>query len=183
MTLYAQYDPSQSPAQVSGWYDTVLFDYPNLPPLSNLLVVTSDQWTARLDNPSGWAVSAGLLVAYTPPVPPPTPDQVLAEKLAAGIALTSTGTPALNATYALDDVSTGQIFQIGLYANQFAVFPSGGTTQPYPDIGGVPHSFGIAAFVAFLRAVAPLVSALQTQTAVLAHGGTPSWPTQTATIA
>jgi hypothetical protein len=119
----------------------------------------------------------------TPPeAPPPTAQQLLAEKLAAGITLTSTGTPALNATYALDDVSTAQIFQIGLYANQFGVFPSGGTTQAYPDIAGTPHDFGIAAFIAFLRAVAPLVSALETQAGVMAQGGTPSWPPQTATI-
>lgn len=115
--------------------------------------------------------------------PPLTVDQVLAEKIAAGIAITSTGTPALNATYALDPTSTAQIYQIGVYANQFGVFPSGNATQAYPDKDGVPHTFTIAEFVAFLRAVAPLVSALETQAGIMAQGGTPTWPAQTATIA
>lgn len=105
----------------------------------------------------------------------------LAEKIAQGIAITSTGNPALDATYALDSVSTAQVYQIGLFASQFDTFP-GGATQPYPDATGVPHVFTVAQFVAFLRVVAPLVSALTTQAQVMAHGGTPSWPAQTATI-
>lgn len=131
----------------------------------------------------GWTYD-GTTFAAPVPVPPPEPtsDQILAEKIAAGIGVTSTGNPGLNAVYALDDVSTGQIFQIGLFANQFGVFPSGATTQPYPDLTGVPHVFTVAQFIAFLRAVAPLVSALTTQAAIMAHGGPPNWPVQTATI-
>lgn len=113
--------------------------------------------------------------------PPLSVDQVLADKIAAGISLTSTGNPALNATYALDEVSTAQIYQIGLFASQFDTFP-GGAVQPYPDATGVPHVFTVAQFVAFLRVVAPLVSALTTQAQVMAHGGSPAWPSQTATI-
>jgi hypothetical protein len=120
------------------------------------------------------------------PVPakslPAQASVALTARIAAGIAITSTGTPALNATYALDEVSAGQIYQIGLYANQFAVFPSGAVTQAYPDINGLPHTFTVAQFVAFLRAVAPLVSAINTQAQVMAHGGTPAWPSQSAVI-
>jgi hypothetical protein len=125
---------------------------------------------------------------FADPTPPPSTDPAdlsageLATRIAAGITLTSTGNPGLNATYALDAVSTAQIYQIGLFASQFGVFPSGGTTQPYPDATGAPHSFSIDQFVAFLRAVAPLVSALTTQAAIMAHGGPPAWPTQAATI-
>jgi hypothetical protein len=113
----------------------------------------------------------------------PTADQVLNTHLANGLVLTSTGTPALNGTYALDETSAGQIYQIGLYASQIGTFPSGGTTQAYPDITGVPHTFTIAEFVAFLQAVAVLISAMNNQAAIMAHGGTPVWPAQTATIA
>jgi hypothetical protein len=117
------------------------------------------------------------------PAPLPTADQELDTKLANGLALTSTGTPALNGTYALDETSAGQIYQIGLYASQIGTFPSGGTTQAYPDITGTPHTFTIAEFVAFLQAVAALISAMNNQAAIMAHGGTPVWPAQTATIA
>jgi len=108
---------------------------------------------------------------------------MLATKMIAGIVLTSTSTPALNGTYALDDVSQGQIYQIGLYANQFGVFPSGGSTLEYPDASGTPHNFTVVEFVAFLKAVSALVSALTTQSGIMAHGGTPSWPSQSVTIA
>lgn len=127
----------------------------------------------------GWTYDGTTFAA--PSLPPPTPDEVLAKKIAAGIAITSAGNPALDGVYALDDVSTAQIYQIGLFASQFDTFP-GGATQPYPDATGVPHVFTVAQFVAFLRVVAPLVSALTTQAQVMAHGGTPSWPAQTATI-
>jgi hypothetical protein len=125
---------------------------------------------------------------FADPTPPPSTDPAdlaaaeLATRIAAGITITSTGTPALNGTYALDAISTAQIYQIGLFASQFGVFPSGATTQAYPDASGVPRMFSIDQFVAFLRAVAPLVSALTTQAAIMAHGGPPTWPTQAATI-
>jgi len=139
-----------------------------------------------LPEPGDLATESGGVWSFAKPAPPATPpptaSQLLAEKIAAGITLTSTETPALNATYALDDVSTAEIYRIGLYANQFSVFPSGSTTQAYPDKDGTPHSFGVAAFIAFLRQVAPLVSALQTQAAAMEHGDTPSWPPQTASI-
>lgn len=128
------------------------------------------------------AAVEAVYAAHNPDaIPPLAPDQVLAEKIAAGITITSTGTPALNATYALDDVSTSQISQLGLYANAFGTFP-GGATQPYPDVAGVPHVFTVVQFVAFLRAVAPLVSALNTQAGIMRAGGSPDWPAPTAVI-
>lgn len=138
--------------------------------------LAAGQWSTIVD---------GALVIGTPPGP--TAEQQsqaeLATRIAAGITITSTNLPAVNGTYALDSVSTAQIFQIGLYADRFGVFPSGGPTQMYPDIAGAPHSFTVAMFVAFLRAVAQLDSALQTQAGVMANGGTPAWPSQTVAIA
>jgi hypothetical protein len=147
--------------------------------VTNVTPAPQPGWTATETNGT-WSYAA-------PPAPPgPTPEQqaatLLAEKLAAGLALTSTGAPALNGTYALDATSTAQIFQIGLYASQFATFPSGGASQPYPDTSGTPHVFSVAEFIAFLKAVAPLVSGLTTQAGVMAQGGTPNWPSQTAVI-
>lgn len=67
MAQYAQYNPAvAAPSPVMGWYDTAVFDYPNLPPAADLLEMTAEQWDARMTGL--WAVSAGALVAYTPPV-------------------------------------------------------------------------------------------------------------------
>lgn len=109
-------------------------------------------------------------------------NDLLQSKLQTGIALTCTATAAVSGTYALDDISTRQIYQIGLFASQFNTFPSGGVTQPYPDATGNPHTFTIAQFVAFLQVVAPLVSNLTTQAQIMAQGGPPTWPAQTGTI-
>jgi hypothetical protein len=131
-------------------------------------------WTAT-EAGGGWSFAAPVI----PPPSPPTADEVLATRIAAGISIT--GNAGLVATYALDPVSTAEIFQLGLYASQFDSFP-GGATQAYPDATGIPHTFTVAQFVAFLRAVAPLVSALTTQASIMAHGGTAVWPQQTANI-
>lgn len=140
---------------------------------------------ADLRNRDYQAYQAWRALGNTPdPVPAATVDATttLAAKIAVGIAITSTSTPALNATYALDEVSAGQIYQIGLYAAQMTTFPSGGTVQPYPDASGMPHNFSVPQFIAFLKAVAPLVSNLNSQAQIMAHGGTPVWPAQTAVI-
>jgi hypothetical protein len=63
MTQYAQYNPAApSPSPVIGWYDTVAFNYPNLPPATSLIAVTAAQWVAHYTNPNGWVVNKGQLV-------------------------------------------------------------------------------------------------------------------------
>lgn len=186
MTQYALFDFTVSdPSPVTGWIDTDVAVY-TLPDLRGLLVLTQEQWDGRFPNPSGWAVvggNEGTLVPFTSPLPLPLQAQIaLAAAVAEGISVTSESLPAINATYALDSVSTAQIFQIGTFANSFGVFPSGGTIQPYPDITGIPRMFTVPVFIAFLRATAGLVSNLQTQTGIMANGGTPTWPVQTASL-
>jgi hypothetical protein len=186
MTVYAYFDhTADSPSPVLGWFDTVAQHYPNLPDEADLLELTEGEKSARFDG-GGWAVADGRHLVQYFPVPVLTlaqqADQALAERLAAGIVITSTSNPDLDATYALDPTSTAQIFQIGLYASQFGVFPSGGGVVMYPEIRSLPRLFTIQQFIAFLRAVAPLVSALETQAAIMRAGGQPSWPDQSATI-
>jgi hypothetical protein len=68
MTQYAYFNSAVSaPSPVLGWYDTGAFTYTNLPASTDLLVLTSAQWTARLNGL--WAVSNGTLIAFTPPAP------------------------------------------------------------------------------------------------------------------
>jgi hypothetical protein len=64
MAQYAQFDPAaQSPAPVIGWYDTDEFEYAEMPPKSSLLELTKQQWVAHFDDPNGFAVQDGQLVA------------------------------------------------------------------------------------------------------------------------
>jgi len=183
MTLYAYFDYTlPDPSPVIGWIDTDFYNN-TLPDFRDLLILTQEQWDAKLSDPSGWAVSSGVLAPYTPPIPLPQQAQTtLAEKLADGIAITSASLPGVNGTYALDPQSTAQIFQIGSFANSFGVFPSEDTLQLYPDIDSMLHEFSVPVFVAFLRGVASLVSDMQMQAGIMSQGGTPVWPTQARNI-
>lgn len=113
----------------------------------------------------------------------PNAGQIFASKLAEGIQITSTGTQSLSATYALDDLTLAQIGSIARDAASGLGLPGGGNTFSYPDISGVPKSLSAANVQALYKAMRDLVWQLNTQFAVLAQGGTPSWPAQTATIA
>jgi hypothetical protein len=87
--------------------------------------------------------------------------------LAMGCAVVSTATPALNATYAIDTVSQGQITSESLYiqvtsGQGAAKFTNGQITKPWPDVAGAPHTFSTTQFIAFAEAVAQYVDGLQT---------------------
>lgn len=136
----------------------------------------------------GWAAAqSGGAWQFTAPeiAPPSLADQALSElitRLAAGIAITSTGTPALDASYALDTVTMDQV---GAVARDFASglgLPNNAGTFAYPDIAGIPRTFTGAAIVALYKAQRDLIFSLNQQSAIMAHGGPPSWPVQSATI-
>lgn len=99
-----------------------------------------------------------------------------------GIEITSTGTPALTATYALDDKTLTEIQSLAISVNAGLGFPGGGTSFVYPDKQGQPRVFDTDHIVALFKAMRDLVWQLKTQTGVMKAGGSPSWPTQTATI-
>ncbi|MDN7511939.1 hypothetical protein [Burkholderia multivorans] len=66
MAKYAHFDSNAaSPQPVIGWFDTDTFYYPNLPPQSNLIEMTDDQWIKHFNNLNGWAVSNGALIEYS----------------------------------------------------------------------------------------------------------------------
>lgn len=101
-----------------------------------------------------------VLASFDPSVP--TSAQAVAQKLANGIAITSTGTPALNATYALDQVTQQDIVSIWAYIKEHAAFPAGMVSLPFPDINGALHSFPTPAqFVAFATACADIVTQIK----------------------
>ena len=110
------------------------------------------------------------------------PD-VLASKLEFGIAITSTGTPALDATYALDPVTLDEIGSVARDAAAGLGLPGGLSTFTYPDITGTPHTFAAADIQNLYKAMRNLLLQLNEQEATQAAGGTPTWPAQSATIA
>lgn len=66
MAFYASWDSSvPSPSPVTGWFDTTLYKYPDLP--SNRILVSDAIWAAKVVGL--WAVDNGKLVPYTLPMP------------------------------------------------------------------------------------------------------------------
>lgn len=185
MTKYAQYNPNAAqPAPVIGWFDTDMFDYAQLPGPEQLVEITDEQWDDRMDRPSEWAIDNGQLVRAEPPSPPePTIDDVLADKIADGIAITSLSNPeGLNCTMALDSVTMDQIGAVARDAASGMGLPAGAPIFVYPDINGVPRVFSEAQVIGLYKAQRDLLYAMNTQAAIERNGGTAVWPEQIGNI-
>lgn len=185
MAQFAQYDSTLTgaPAPVTGWYDTGLFAYAALPPQADLFPVTPAQWVTRLANPSGWAVSGGALVPYTPPAKAMTPAQLAQAAFAAGVQITSTATPTLNGTYSLSESSLSRITAEQVYIATTGKFTNGQTTRSWLDAAGAAHIFpSTAAFTAFAEAVAQYEDALIAAQAVVQAGSAWVAPAQPAPL-
>jgi hypothetical protein len=140
---------------------------------------------ANLDHQSvlSWIAEGNVPAAAPGPDSAQQARDAYATKLGAGIAITSTGTPALNATYALDQVT---LDEVGALARDCAAglgFPQGASTFAYPDIAGTPRTFTPPEMQALYRAMRDMVFLLNEAMATMAAGGSPSWPVQTAVIA
>lgn len=98
--------------------------------------------------------------------PPLTPEQQLASvvssALAAGLTITSTSTPAINGTYAVDQAAQSRINAIETAILKNGAFPgTSGTQMAYPDITGKLNVFpGLASWNAFATAIADYVADL-----------------------
>lgn len=87
------------------------------------------------------------------------PSQQARNALAVGLQIVSTGTSALNGTYAVDAVSQADIIAIETSINAGKGFPGGSATFDYPDVAGSMHSFSEANFTNFAAAVRDFVYA------------------------
>lgn len=183
MPKFIRFDPNGSAPIMAAWYDTDFAEYPDLPPPAEMREMTDAEWDTRLDTP--YVTSTGVLVAAPPLVIPPA--AAAANELATckgnGIAITCTSSAAINATYALDDLTMAQVGSVARDVSSGLGFPNDAPTFTYPDITSAPHTFNETQFIGLYKAMRNLVSTLTTQAAVLANGGTPVWPAQTATIA
>lgn len=103
--------------------------------------------------------------------------------LATGLTVTSTGTPALNGTYAIDPSTQANITAEQVYIATKGTFTNGQATKAWPNKAGAFHTFpSTAAFTAFAVAVAQYVDALDAALATAQQGGTPTWPSANVTI-
>jgi hypothetical protein len=103
---------------------------------------------------------ASMQSALTPPTTPlpPTPAQQAAAALAAGITITSTGTPALNGTYTCDATAQARITSVQAYIQANGKFPGSTSTMVWVLMNGSVVTFPTTAeFTAFATAVANYV--------------------------
>lgn len=128
------------------------------------------------------AVFPGYTVAAAAEADSAAAALALSDKIAQGIAITCAATPALNATYALDDQTLNEIGSVARDSGAGLGLPGGLGTFTYPDIDGSQHTFTAGELQALYKAMRNLLLALNTQAAIQASGGTPTWPTQAAAI-
>lgn len=127
---------------------------------------------------------AWLAAGNTPdPAPEPTPDELYARKIAAGIQIASTATPALNGTYALDQTKQGQITGIVTAITAGKGLPGDLPVVPWADINGDPHNFTAADIVNLGKAMEDYIFALSQTASLLRAGQKAEWPAQPVTIA
>lgn len=106
------------------------------------------------------AAIEGVLASHSAARPNPT--IAAPALLAGGIALTSTGTPALDGTYACDDASRARIVGEQLCIQVAGKFTNGSEQRVWHDIAGTPHQFNTEQFTAFAEAVGQFADAVVT---------------------
>jgi|SRR5579885_1108394 len=111
------------------------------------------------------------------------PEAVYAAKIAAGIQIVSTGTPALSGTYAVTDAAIGKLDGIIAGINAGKGLPGGGGTFNYPDVTGAMHAFDATSIVNLAAALRDYLYALIQTEAALIGGHAAEWPSLPVTIA
>jgi hypothetical protein len=86
--------------------------------------------------------------------------QTFANALAAGLAVASTATPALNGSYAVDAGAQAAIAAVVTGVAAGEGLPGGGSTFVFMDASGAPHSFNQAQFVSLAAAIRNYLYAL-----------------------
>ena len=163
--------------EILQWQDTAAFNFPANPAGTATLPVTAAEW-ATLD--TAQHVAAGALAAGAV-IPALTLAQQAQAAFGAGLAITSTGTPALSATYPVDATTQAHISaeMIALLNSSGTAFADNSASVVWPDIEGLDHTFTIAEFKPFALAIGAYVAALFK----VLNGTLAAMPAATATIA
>lgn len=136
---------------------------------------TYEAWLAEDNAPTRIASAAELLEVLQ--------QQWAPMIMAQGCALTSTGTPALDATYSLDHQSQANIVAIADGIANGKGLPGGGSTFNYPDASGAMHAFDAAQFTAMAAAFETFVYNFDQALSALVNGDAAAIPAASVTIA
>jgi hypothetical protein len=109
----------------------------------------------------------------------PTPAQLAANAINAGLTISSTSTPAINGTYAVDANAQSKLNAVTTYVMLNNAFPANQSAMPWADMSGAAHALSIANFKAFATAIANYVAELD----LYANGALTTIPANTVTIA
>lgn len=101
----------------------------------------------------------------------------------ATLTIQSTGSPALNGTYAMDQGTQAQITGIAAGIAAGRGLPGGGSTFNWPDVFGQPHAFSSTNFLNFASAAESYIYNFTQQLNLLVNNLPATLPTQPITIA
>ena len=115
------------------------------------------------------------------------PDDILTLMLAMGLSITSTSTASLSGIYPIDANSQQKITSEAVNiqvtgASGTAKFTNGQTTRAWLDVKGAQHTFNTTQFISFAETIGTYVDSLETSYATALAGGSPNWPTPSATM-
>lgn len=132
----------------------------------------------------GWTytVAAGTFAA--PATIAPTAAQEANTLLAAGLAITSTGTPSINGTYACDDAQQDTITKLQTYIAKNGVFPGGlSSVQLRLTNGSTVAIPSVALFQEIATAIGDFVAEVDEAELTALAGGSWTAPSASKTIA
>lgn len=124
---------------------------------------TYTAWAAARNIPTRIASEDELAEVFANQYPagwPPTPQDQIGQLIASGVEVHSTGTPAINAVYAIDQGAQQNIGGVAAGIASRNRLPGGGSTFNYGDIEGVNHAFTATQFLDLAAAVEDYVYAL-----------------------
>lgn len=159
---FAAYDASGA---IITYYDSVDSPVPNG---VEAIEISDTQWQACITS-SGWTIVQEKLVAPVPPTDAQVAEQTLIQSayaaMLAGLKIASSSSPALNGTYAVDQLSQMDIIAIETSLSAGKGFPGGVATFSYLDVTGTMRPFSESNFMNFAAAVRDYVYALKSVTA------------------
>jgi hypothetical protein len=126
---------------------------------------------------------SAAFAGYAPAVAANAAAQAFPQKLVAGLAIVSTATPALNATYPIDSDAQSKLAAIVTGISAGKGLPHGASTVQWPDITGAFHSFLPADIVNLGAAIEAYVYDLILTESALIGGKAATWPAGPITIA
>ena len=171
--------PVEAPTAPTSWEGSPLIVVP-----VTYVTPTIDRATQQLVVGAPVVGENSVTVTYgVEAIPAPaqaTPAERCAHTIAAGLAITSTSTPALNGVYAIDDATQNKITSVSQYITVNGKFPAGLEAFPMhsPD-GAKTYIFSSPTlYQAAASAICDYVAMLTMDS----YGQAQAWPSQTATI-